>query len=41
VELDQGADIARRTLESRQSSFELVQRRFDGGVTSELDVERA
>jgi outer membrane protein, multidrug efflux system len=41
VELDREADIARRTLESRQASFDLVQGRFGAGLTSELDVERA
>jgi multidrug efflux system outer membrane protein len=41
VELDREADIARRTLQSRRASLDLVQRRLAAGLTSELDVERA
>ena len=39
--LDQEADVDRRTLESRQASLDLVRRRFDAGLTAELDVRRA
>jgi len=41
LELDREADIARRTLTSRQASLDLVRQRFEGGLTSELDVRRA
>ena len=41
LELDREADIARSTLASRQASLDLVRRRFEGGLTSELDVHRA
>jgi outer membrane protein, multidrug efflux system len=41
LELDREADIARRTLASRQASLELVRRRYEDGLTSELDVRRA
>jgi outer membrane protein, multidrug efflux system len=41
LELDQEADVDRRTLASRQASLELVRRRFEDGLTNELDVRRA
>lgn len=41
LELDREADVDRRTLASRQASLDLVRRRFQGGLTSELDVRRA
>lgn len=34
-------DLTRRTLESRQASYDLVKRRFEGGVSSELDLNQA
>ncbi|ANN68156.1 efflux transporter outer membrane subunit [Bordetella bronchialis] len=34
-------DLTRKTLESRQASYDLVKRRFDGGVASELDLNQA
>jgi multidrug efflux system outer membrane protein len=41
LELDREANVDRQTLASRQASLELVRRRFDDGLTSELDVRRA
>jgi multidrug efflux system outer membrane protein len=41
LELDRQAAIDRRSVEVRRSSLDLVRRRFDNGLTSELDVERA
>jgi len=41
IELDREADVARRTRESRRASLDLVQQRFEGGLTSDLDVQRA
>ena len=41
LELDREADIDRSTLTSRQASLELVRRRYENGLTSELDVHRA
>jgi multidrug efflux system outer membrane protein len=41
LELDREADVDRQTLASRQASLELVRRRFDGGLTNELDMRRA
>jgi multidrug efflux system outer membrane protein len=41
LELDREAVIDRRTVASRDSSLALVRRRFDAGLTSELDVRRA
>jgi multidrug efflux system outer membrane protein len=41
LELDRETDIARQTLESRRASLDLVRRRFEVGLTSELDVRRA
>jgi multidrug efflux system outer membrane protein len=34
-------DLTRKTLDSRQESFNLVKRRFDGGVASELDLNQS
>jgi multidrug efflux system outer membrane protein len=34
-------DLTRKTLDSRQASYDLVKRRFDGGVSSELDLNQA
>ena len=33
--------LARQTLEAQQGMFDLVKRRYEGGVASELDVQRA
>jgi len=41
LELDREAEIARQTLASRRASLDLVRKRFDVGLTSELDVRRA
>jgi multidrug efflux system outer membrane protein len=41
LELDQELEIARRTLQTRQASLELQRRRFERGLSTELDVERA
>ena len=41
LELDREAQIDRQTLDSRRASLELVRRRFDEGLTNELDVRRA
>jgi multidrug efflux system outer membrane protein len=41
LELDREAIIDRRTIASLQASLALVRRRFDAGLTSELDVRRA
>ena len=40
-DLDLRLEIARRTLESRDRSRQLVQLRFTGGLTSEMDPHRA
>jgi multidrug efflux system outer membrane protein len=34
-------DLTRKTLDSRQASYDLVKRRFDGGVASELDLNQS
>ncbi|MFH1998758.1 MAG: TolC family protein, partial [Planctomycetota bacterium] len=34
-------DLARATLETRKAAFELIQRRYEVGITSELDVFQA
>lgn len=34
-------DLARQTLESRQSSFALIEKRFNAGITSALDLHQA
>lgn len=34
-------ELTRKTLESRQASYDLVKRRFDGGVSSELDLNQS
>ncbi|WP_233702184.1 efflux transporter outer membrane subunit [Iodobacter ciconiae] len=39
--LDQQLLIAQETLKTRQESFQLRKRRFEGGVTSELDLRQA
>jgi multidrug efflux system outer membrane protein len=39
-ELDQAVAISQQTLESRRSTLNLAQRRFDEGVISELDVRQ-
>ncbi len=41
LELDREEEIDRRTLASRRASFDLVSRRYDDGLASELDVKRA
>jgi multidrug efflux system outer membrane protein len=41
LDLDREAEIDRRTLESRRMSLELVRRRYDEGLASELDVRQA
>ncbi|MBA4707634.1 efflux transporter outer membrane subunit [Aquitalea aquatica] len=38
---DAQLDIAKRTLDSRESSLQLRQKRFKGGMTSELDMRQA
>jgi len=40
-DLDARSEIARRTLESRQRSTEIIRQRFDGGYVSMLDVHQA
>ncbi len=39
--LDAQLDIAKRTLKSREESLSLRQKRFNGGMTSELDLRQA
>ncbi|KAF0813276.1 Outer membrane protein OprM [Andreprevotia sp. IGB-42] len=39
--LDDQVEIARQTLASREDSYQLRQKRFKGGMTSELDVRQA
>ncbi len=39
--LDAQADVARRTIVSRERSLALRERRFSGGITSELDLRQA
>ena len=39
--LDQGLEIARRTLQTRQASLELQRHRLERGLSTQLDVERA
>jgi len=34
-------DLTRKTLEARQASFDLVRRRYEGGVASELDLNQS
>lgn len=41
LELDREAEIDRRTLASRRASLDLVSRRYDDGLASELDLKRA
>ncbi len=41
LEFDQEAGIDRHTLKSRQGSLDLVRRRYDDGLASDLDVKRA
>jgi outer membrane protein, multidrug efflux system len=41
LELDQELVIARRTLQTRQASLELERRRFERGLSAQLDVDRA
>ncbi|MGE5218328.1 MAG: efflux transporter outer membrane subunit, partial [Chloroflexota bacterium] len=41
LELDREEEIDRRTLASRRASLDLVRRRYDDGLASELDVKRA
>lgn len=40
-DLDARLEVARRTLEGRRDSTELIRNRFEGGITSELDVRQA
>jgi multidrug efflux system outer membrane protein len=40
-ELDRRVEIAKRTLESRVAYVDLARERFEGGVTSELDLRQA
>ena len=40
-DFDGRLEIARETLESRRASTELIRRRFEGGVVSQLDVRQA
>jgi len=41
LELDDELEIARRTLQTRQASLELQRRRFEQGLSTQLDVDRA
>jgi len=41
LELDDELEIARRTLQTRQASLELQRRRFERGLSTQLDVDRA
>src|SRR5438552_2750075 len=41
VELDRELEIARRTLQTRQESLQLQRRRFEQGLSTQLDVDRA
>src|SRR2546427_7861965 len=41
LELDQELEIARRTLQTRQESLQLQRRRFQQGLSTQLDVDRA
>ena len=41
LELDQELEIARRTLQTRQESLQLQLRRFEQGLSTQLDVDRA
>ena len=41
LELDRELEIARRTLQTRQESLELERRRFERGLSTQLDVDRA
>ncbi len=41
LELDKRLDIARQTLKSFEESLRLIRLRFEGGVTSELEVRQA
>src|SRR3989441_980725 len=41
LELDHELEIARRTLQTRQASLELRRRRFEQGLSTQLDVDRA
>jgi hypothetical protein len=41
LELDHELEIARRTLQTRQASLELQRRRFEQGLSTQLDVDRA
>jgi len=40
-DLDDRLEIARDTLESRRGSTDLIRKRFEGGITSEIDVRQA
>ncbi len=40
-DLDARLEIAQRTLDGRRDSTELIRNRFEGGITSELDVRQA
>jgi outer membrane protein, multidrug efflux system len=39
--LDLQADVTRATVESRRQAYDLIKDRFDGGLVSRLDLERA
>ena len=41
LELDQELEIARRTLQTREESLQLQRRRFQQGLSTQLDVDRA
>src|SRR5881409_3144886 len=41
LELDRELEIARRTLQTRQESLQLERRRFERGLSTQLDVDRA
>src|SRR5213596_1528190 len=41
LELDREVEIARRTLQTREQSLQLQRRRFEQGLSTQLDVDRA
>jgi outer membrane protein, multidrug efflux system len=41
LELDRELEISRRTLQTRQESLQLERRRFEQGLSTQLDVDRA
>ncbi len=37
----EGLELARSTLEAQQASYELIQKRYNAGITNELDLRRS